>query len=171
MNGKFAAQAAAIQREQWEKYPDIMQYIYGSPPERSAPEKPAQTGHNQTLTAPQKCGIIKMMIRRHVRRWKRKQEGKKMANNSIILRRYTITADFEGYQYHFRFTIDCANYDDTAKGTVKNYLEKIATANNFGAANIIYVSGAEKRGTCTANTLPKIQKHPDCIFHGILPED
>lgn len=40
------------------------------------PEQPAQTGHNQTLTAPTKCGIIKMMIRRHVRRWKNRRERK-----------------------------------------------------------------------------------------------
>lgn len=44
---------------------------------RGEPEQPAQTGYNQTLTAPRKCGIIKA-IARHVRRWKRKQEGKIM---------------------------------------------------------------------------------------------
>ena len=36
------------------------------------PEAAAQTGYKRTLTAPTKCGIIKM-IRRCVRRWKRKQ--------------------------------------------------------------------------------------------------
>lgn len=92
-----------------------------------------------------------------------------MANNSIILKRYTITADFEGYQYHFRFTIDCGYYDETAKNAVRNYLEKIANANNFGAANIICVTGAEKRGIGAKNTSPKIRKHPECIFHGVLP--
>lgn len=46
---------------------------------RAAPERSGTTGHNQTLTPRRKCSIIKA-IRRHVRRWKRKQEGKKMAN-------------------------------------------------------------------------------------------
>jgi hypothetical protein len=49
---------------------------------RSAPTESAQTGHNQTLTAPQKCGIIKVMIRRYVRR-KKQQEVKKMAKMYI----------------------------------------------------------------------------------------
>jgi hypothetical protein len=42
-----------------------------------SPTESAQTGHNQTLTRRAKCGIIKA-IRRHVRRWKRKQEEKTM---------------------------------------------------------------------------------------------
>ena len=41
---------------------------------RGEPE-PIETGDNRTLTPRRKCGIIKA-IRRHVRRWKRKQEGK-----------------------------------------------------------------------------------------------
>lgn len=45
---------------------------------RGKPEK-IETGDKRTLTPRRKCGIIKA-IRRHVRRWKRKQEGKKMAN-------------------------------------------------------------------------------------------
>lgn len=73
MAGKFAAQAAAIQREQWKQYPDIMRYIYGSPPEQAAPERSGATGYNRTLTPRRKCGIIKV-IKRYVRRWKRKQE-------------------------------------------------------------------------------------------------
>lgn len=44
---------------------------------RAAPIQSAQTGYNRTLTAPKKCSIIKA-IKRHVRRWKRKQEGKTM---------------------------------------------------------------------------------------------
>ena len=47
---------------------------------RAAPERSGTTGHNQTLTPRRKCGIIKA-IRRHVRRWKRKQEGKTMKRN------------------------------------------------------------------------------------------
>lgn len=47
------------------------------PTEQAAPERSGTTGHNQTLTAPRKCGIIKA-IRRYIRRVKRKQEGKTM---------------------------------------------------------------------------------------------
>lgn len=56
--------------------------VYGwtaKPPPEIEPVQSGTTGHNQTLTPRQKCGIIKA-IKRHVRRWKRKQEGKKMAN-------------------------------------------------------------------------------------------
>lgn len=67
MAGKFAAQAAAIQREQWKQYPDIMRYIYGSPPEQAAPERSGATGYNRTLTPRRKCGIIKA-IKRYIRR-------------------------------------------------------------------------------------------------------
>ena len=43
---------------------------------RGEPE-PIETRDKRTLTPRRKCGIIKA-IRRHVRRWKRKQEGKTM---------------------------------------------------------------------------------------------
>lgn len=43
---------------------------------RGKPE-PIETGDKRTLTPRRKCGIIKA-IRRHVRRWKRKQEVKTM---------------------------------------------------------------------------------------------
>lgn len=43
---------------------------------RGKPE-PIETGDKMTLTPRRKCGIIKA-IRRHVRRWKRKQEVKTM---------------------------------------------------------------------------------------------
>lgn len=43
---------------------------------RTAPEQ-IETGDKRTLTPRRKCGIIKA-IKRHVRRWKRKQEGKIM---------------------------------------------------------------------------------------------
>lgn len=45
---------------------------------RGEPE-PIETGDKRTLTPRRKCGIIKA-IRRHVRRWKQKQEGKNMKN-------------------------------------------------------------------------------------------
>lgn len=50
--------------------------VYGWTKSRAAPE-PIETGDKRTLTPRRKCGIIKA-IRRHVRRWKRKQEGKTM---------------------------------------------------------------------------------------------
>lgn len=76
---------------------------------RGEPERSGTTGHNQTLTAPRKCGIIKA-IRRHVRRWKRKQEGKAM-------KAY--------YAYHARgfeneYIIIFAD-DEQAKTAAKNY--------------------------------------------------
>lgn len=43
---------------------------------RAAPE-PIETGYKTTLTRRGKCGIIKA-IRRYLRRWKQKQEGKTM---------------------------------------------------------------------------------------------
>lgn len=55
-------------------------------PSKSPPERSGTTGHNQTLTRAQKCAIIvKKAIRRHVRRWKRKQEGKTMKNATVAL--------------------------------------------------------------------------------------
>lgn len=112
MAGKFATQAAAIQREQWEQYPDIMRYIYGSPPERAAPERSGATGHNQTLTEPQKCGIIKA-IRRHLRRWKRKQEEKKV--KKYIVREYKTAPDGSEYETE-RYTITADELDETREG-------------------------------------------------------
>ena len=44
--------------------------------DKPAPEQ-IETGDKRTLTPRRKCGIIKA-ITRHVRRWKRKQEGKTM---------------------------------------------------------------------------------------------
>ena len=41
---------------------------------RTVPER-SETGDKMTLTPRRKCGVIKA-IRRHVRRWKRKQEVK-----------------------------------------------------------------------------------------------
>lgn len=50
---------------------------------RAAPERSGTTGHNRTLTAQAKFGIIKMMIRRHLRRRKRKQEGNTMKKYAV----------------------------------------------------------------------------------------
>jgi hypothetical protein len=49
---------------------------------RGEPEQSAQTGYNQTLTPSRKRGIIKA-IKRHVRRWKQKQEGKTMKKYAV----------------------------------------------------------------------------------------
>lgn len=50
--------------------------VYGWTKSRAAPEQ-IETGDKRILTPRRKCDIIKA-IRRHVRRWKRKQEGKTM---------------------------------------------------------------------------------------------
>lgn len=42
---------------------DVREYL----PQMTAQERSGTTGHNRTLTAPRKCGIIKA-IRRHLRR-------------------------------------------------------------------------------------------------------
>lgn len=49
---------------------EFLPQIYGTP-------EPIETGDKRTLTPRRKCGIIKA-IRRHVNRWKQKQEGKNM---------------------------------------------------------------------------------------------
>ena len=50
--------------------------VYGWTKTRVEPE-PIETGDKRTLTHRGKCGIIKA-IKRHVNRWKQKQEGKTM---------------------------------------------------------------------------------------------
>ena len=50
---------------------------------RAAPERSGTTGHKKTLTAPTKCGIIKMTIRRYMYRRKKKQEEKKMKKYAV----------------------------------------------------------------------------------------
>lgn len=99
MTGKFAAQAAAIQREQWEQYPDIMRYIYGSPPERAAPERSGttrkQTGDKNAFTPRRKCGIIKA-IKRYVRR---KIKNYRRAKTMIIKIRLTQNAYINSGEY------------------------------------------------------------------------
>lgn len=79
--------------------------IYGWTKSRTAPERSAQTGYNQTLTPRRKCGIIKVM-RRYIRRRKRKREGKKM-------RKLYIESDNSGRSVMLRvgkkwYVCDCA---------------------------------------------------------------
>ena len=50
--------------------------VYGWTKSRAAPEQ-IETGDKRTLTPRRKCGIIKA-IKRHLRRWKQKREGKTM---------------------------------------------------------------------------------------------
>lgn len=76
---------------------------------RGEPEQSAQTGHNQTLTPRRKCCIIKA-IRRHVRRWKRKQEGKKM--KKYIVREFRTAPDGSEYETE-RYTITANELDET----------------------------------------------------------
>lgn len=64
-----------------EQVAEVYGWIKRKPPERAAPERSGttrqQTGDKNALTPRRKCGIIKA-IRRHVNRWKQKQEEKKM---------------------------------------------------------------------------------------------
>ncbi len=66
-SGDYTAEQIAI----------IYGWIKHKPPERAAPERSGATGYKKALTAPRKCGIIKA-IRRYVRCWKQKKEGKTM---------------------------------------------------------------------------------------------
>lgn len=70
--------AAAIERGDYDHASDLLRQdvrTFAQPP----PEQSGTTGHDTTLTRAQKCAIIvKKAIRRHVRRWKRKQEEKTM---------------------------------------------------------------------------------------------
>lgn len=65
---------------------------------RASPEQ-SETGDKRTLTPRRKCGIIKA-IRRHVRRWKRKQEGKKMKWTNIWKVMYNPTG-YGAIPYYF----------------------------------------------------------------------
>lgn len=64
---------------------DVRKYL----PQMAAPERSGTTGHNRTLTARKKCGIIKS-IKRCIRRVKRNQEVKKMKNNFTLANGETI---------------------------------------------------------------------------------
>lgn len=75
---------------------------------RGEPEQP-ETGDKRTLTPRRKCGIIKA-IRRQVRRWKRKQEGKKM--KKYIVREFRTAPDGSEYETE-RYTITANELDET----------------------------------------------------------
>lgn len=66
---QFRAKIAEIERQQREICKQYGLRIVQNEPEQ------IKTGDKRTLTPCRKCGIIKT-IRRHVRRWKQKQEGK-----------------------------------------------------------------------------------------------
>lgn len=72
--------------------------VFGWTKSRAAPEQ-IETGDKRTLTPRRKCGIIKA-IRRHVRRWKRKQEGKKMKWTNIWKVMYNPTG-YGAVPYYF----------------------------------------------------------------------
>lgn len=71
-----------------------------------------QTGDKNALTRHRKRGIIKAM-RRYVRRWKRKQEGKKM--KKYIVREFRTAPDGSEYETE-RYTITADELDETRAG-------------------------------------------------------
>lgn len=75
---------------------------------RAAPEQ-IETGDKKTLTPRRKCGIIKA-IRRYVRRWKRKREGKKM--KKYIVREFRTAPDGSEYETE-RYTITADELSET----------------------------------------------------------
>lgn len=128
MTGKFAAQAAAIQREQWEQYPDIMRYIYGSPPERAAPERSGATGYKKALTAPRKCGIIKA-IKRHLSRIKNYRRAKIMYIKIRLIKDAYINSG------------ECRLHTDSGKPSalvLRDWYEATATDSDENAYRIIW---------------------------------
>lgn len=90
-----------------------------------SPTESAQTGHNQTLTAPQKCGIIKA-IKRHVRRWKRKQEGKKMKKIKV----WAFTANGIGWNGPVTMYFDSREHAEAARAKY-DYSDPVQYAGAF----------------------------------------
>lgn len=79
--------------------------------ERAEPEQ-IETGDKRTLTPRRKCGIIKA-IWRHVRRWKKQQEGKTM--KKYVVREYRTAPDGSEYETE-RYTITADELDETRAG-------------------------------------------------------
>lgn len=77
--------------EQGASREEIAAVLGWTTPPKKQPDPPpdTKTGDKRALTPQRKCGIIKA-IKRHVRRWKRKQEGKKMKNNFTLANGETI---------------------------------------------------------------------------------
>ena len=103
---QFRAKIAEFERQQREICKQYGLHIDLNEPELA---EQSETGDKMTLAPRRKCGIIKA-IGRHVRRWKRKQEGKTM-------KAY--------YAYHARgfeneYIIIFAD-DERAKEAAKNY--------------------------------------------------
>lgn len=104
--------------------------VYGWTKSRAAPE-PIETGDKRTLTRSGKCGIIKA-IRRHVRRWKRKQEGKTMKTYALYM-----TAETGE-----RFAL-CENGWDIGSTYTVNATSAAAAADIFAANVDIDLTGDE----------------------------
>lgn len=94
---------------------------------RGEPERSAQTGYNQTLTKPRKRGIIKA-IRRHVRRWKRKQEGKTM-------KRYEEAQNYidAGILKYSEILADCKEIARTDRELYESMVEQAGTVADYAA--------------------------------------
>ena len=94
---------------------------------RGEPERSAQTGYNQTLTAPRKCGIIKA-IRRHIRRWKQKQEGKTM-------KRYEEAQNYidAGMLKYSEILADCEEIARTDRELKESMIEQAGTIADYAA--------------------------------------
>ena len=108
---------------------------------RGEPE-PIETGDKRTLTPRRKCGIIKA-IKRHVRRWKRKQEGKTMRKLKVYLKTpYAFAVEIDGKEvYSTGKAKDIANYCERHFGV------KIPTeTRNYPTGTKTHFDGLTKNG-------------------------
>ena len=103
---------------------------------RAAPEQ-IETGDKRTLTPRRKCGIIKA-IARHVRRWKQKQEVKKMKWTNIWKVMYNPTG-YGAVPYYFN------SKDEAEKFANRDYADapKRVVASKFGDIPITVYKTAE----------------------------
>ena len=93
---------------------------------RAAPEQ-IETGDKMTLTPRRKCGIIKA-IRRHVRRWKRKREGK-------IMKRYEEAQNYinAGMLKYSEILADCEEIARTDRELKESMIEQAGTVADYAA--------------------------------------
>ena len=93
---------------------------------RGEPE-PIETGDKRTLTPRRKCGIIKA-IKRHVRRWQRKQEGKTM-------KRYEEAQNYinAGMLKYSEILADCEEIARTDRELKESMVEQSGTIADYAA--------------------------------------
>lgn len=93
---------------------------------RAAPEQ-TETGDKRTLTPRRKCGIIKA-IRRHVRRWKRKREGK-------ATKRYEEAQNYidAGMLKYSEILADCEEIARTDRELKESMVEQAGTVADYAA--------------------------------------